>query len=329
MNSEMFLKIHRETWKRLDLILEQIDRKGLSGLSQQDLKALGILFRRVTAHLAYASANYPGHEMIDHLNGLVVKAHGHIYRSEALVLRSLWGFFSRGFPQFVKGQWRFIFAAGLIFTMGLITGYFLHFFQPALDGLVIPDNIKKTISDNLRRGQVGADWAIAARPVISTMIMTNNIKVGFLAFALGLTWGCGTVQILFYNGLMLGVLAGIFAGEGYSWDFWSLILPHGVLELAAIFICGGAGLILGKALVKPGDYKRRDVLLIQGKIAVKLVVGTIPMFIVAAIIEGFITPSLLPNYCKMLVAAFSFIIFLVYIMLGNRGEGLSRTNYPS
>ncbi len=152
------------------------------------------------------------------------------------------------------------------------------------------------------------------------MIMVNNIKVGILSFALGFTWGLGTIFVLFNNGLMMGVLGAIFAAKGFALEFWSHILPHGVLELLAIFICGGAGLVMAKAVVKPGDYSRRDALLVQGRIALKLVLGTIPLFVVAALIEGFITPSLMPNSGKLTVAAGSLVAFLFYIFSGSRGK---------
>jgi uncharacterized membrane protein SpoIIM required for sporulation len=320
MNSEKFLQKHRETWERLNSILDQITQKGSSSLSQEDLKSLGLLFRRVTAQLAYTQTNYPGHEMNDYLNKLVVKAHGHIYKAETLGIRSVFEFFSRGFPQLVKEQWHLIAAAGLVLILGLSVGYLLHFFQPSLDGLIIPDKLQRVISEEVARGKVGADWPLKERPVISTAIMINNIQVGLLSFALGFTWGLGTVLVLFYNGLMVGVLGAIFTSGGYALEFWSLILPHGMLELAAIFICGGAGLILAKALVKPGDYTRRDALGVQGKIAMKLVLGTIPMFAVAALIEGFITPTLLPKYVKLTGGAVSMTVFLLYIFKGSRVE---------
>jgi len=317
MNSEVFLKTHRETWDRLDRILEQVAGKGPASLSQEDLQALGALFRRVVAHLAYARANYPGHEMIAYLNNLVVKAHGHIYKRENLGLRTAWKFFSQGFPRLVREQWRLISLAALILILGMLTGFCLHYLQPSLDGLIIPDTMKRVISEGLNRGQVGTNWAPGERPALSAVIMTNNIRVGLTAFALGFTWGLATVLILFDNGLLLGVLGAVYISRGYALDFWSLILPHGVLELLAIFICGGAGLVLAKALVQPGDYTRRDALLLQGRIAVKLVLGTIPMFVVAALIEGFVTPTTLPDSIKLAVAVFSLAVFLLYILAGN------------
>lgn len=318
MNSEMFLKKHRKTWEELDSILSQINKKGLSGLDEDKLKALGVLFRRTASHLAIAQTNYPEHEMVDYLNNLVVKVQGYIYKQETMGLSPILNFFRRGFPSLVKQEFRYISAAGLILLLGVIIGYFLHFFQPSLDGWIVPESVQKTITDSIGHGQIGAEWPLASRPAISTMIMLNNIQVGILSFALGFTCGIGTVLILFKNGLMLGVLGAFFASLGVKLDFWSLILPHGVLELLAIFICGGAGLVFAKALVKPGDYKRRDALLVLGKLAVKMVIGTIPMFIIAGLIEGFITPSHLANYYKLTFGASSMFAFGLYIFWGSK-----------
>lgn len=317
MNSEKFLKTHRETWQQLNQILERMNQKGPSGLGQEEVRNFGTLFRRVTAHLAFAQANFPDHEITEYLNNLVVKAHGHIYKQETFGTRAVREFFRHEFPALIRDQRHYVIMAGLVLILGLATGYLLHFLQPSLDGYIIPDQVKHSVRDSLSNGQIGADWPVAQRSVISSAIMLNNIKVGIFAFTLGFTWGVGTILVLFNNGLMVGVLGAIFAHEGYGLDFWSLILPHGVLELTAIFICGGAGLVLAKALVKPGDYTRRDALPVQGRIAVKLVIGTIPMFIVAALIEGFITPSMLPNYGK-LAFALSTTLALFFYFYGTR-----------
>jgi uncharacterized membrane protein SpoIIM required for sporulation len=317
MNSEVFIKTHRVTWEKLNTILDRMAKNGPAGLTQDDLKALGPLFRRVTAHLAYAQTCYPEHEMVDYLNRLTVKAHGHIYKKETLGANRLKSFFGREFPSLVRIHWLSISLAGLILVMGLFLGFLLNHYQPALNGLVIPEHVQRSITEELARGQIGAQWSAGEKPAISTYIMFNNIQVGFSSFALGFTWGLGTVYILFLNGLMVGVLGAIFTAAGYALDFWTLILPHGALELLAIFICGGAGLTLAKALVMPGDYLRKDALMVQGKIAVKLVIGTIPMFVVAAIIEGFITPGSLPGSVKLSVGAITLILFFFYIFLGN------------
>src|SRR5699024_2311035 len=112
-----------------------------------------------------------------------------------------------------------------------------------------------------------------------------------LAFAGGITFGLLTVYVLIYNGLLIGALAAVFWNDGKSYVFWAFILPHGVIELIAIFVAGGAGLLMGYILFVPGPYSRVSHLKTEAKRSVLLMLGTVPIFIIAGIIEGFITPA--------------------------------------
>ncbi|NLD49646.1 MAG: stage II sporulation protein M, partial [Clostridiaceae bacterium] len=154
--------------------------------------------------------------------------------------------------------------------------------------------------------------------VMSSFILTNNIRVGIISFVLGITMGVGTSWVLLVNGYMLGGFAALYFHKGANLLFWSLILPHGVIELLAIFICGGAGIIVGYSLINPLSYSRKDSLIIRGKTALKLVLGTIPMFIIAGIIEGNITPSdKISEAGKLVFALFTLLLFAVYIIVPN------------
>ena len=121
------------------------------------------------------------------------------------------------------------------------------------------------------------------------MIFQNNVQVAFLAFALGITFGIGTIYVIASNAIFIGLLAGGFQAAGEGWRFWSLVLPHGFLELIAICIAGGAGLRMGWALIEPGDRPRGTALGEEARDAVLVILGVIPAFLVAALIEGFVT----------------------------------------
>jgi len=180
-----------------------------------------------------------------------------------------------------------------------------------------PDNASAFLPQQIIDGAnyAGTKATDVNGPVMSSFIFTNNIKAGFFAFALGITFGIGTLWALLYNGFMLGSLGALLAQKGAALRFWSLILPHGILELSAIFICGAAGLIIGYSLINPGVYSRRDSIAIRGKIGIRLVCGTLPIFIIAGLIEGFLTPSTLPAYAKFLVAAATLLILACYLAM--------------
>ena len=145
------------------------------------------------------------------------------------------------------------------------------------------------------------------------------------AFASGITAGIGTLYMLFFNGMMIGVIGTACATYGMSVALWSFVSPHGVLELPAIFIAGGAGLRLAQALLFPGALSRRDSLAVGGTEAVRLLVGVIPMLIVAGTIEAFFSPSSTPAPLKFAAAAVIFTLLLAYLWSGSRAE-TSRTS---
>jgi uncharacterized membrane protein SpoIIM required for sporulation len=154
---------------------------------------------------------------------------------------------------------------------------------------------------------------VGIKPLASSAIMTNNISVGFMTFALGITGGLGTIYMMLFNGLMLGVIGMACHQSGMSLQLWSFVAPHGVLELPAIFLAGGAGLRIATGLLFPGYLPRRESLARAGTDAVQLLLGTIPMLIVAGTIEAFVSPTGLRMALKFGMAAALFALLLAYL----------------
>jgi len=149
--------------------------------------------------------------------------------------------------------------------------------------------------------------------------MTHNIKVTLAAFAGGILFGVGTVVALVYNGIILGAVSGIFANYRESPHLWAFILPHGVIELTAICIAGGAGLWLASGFLLPGRVTRRQALVERGRESILLLAGTVLMLVVAGLIEGFISPSHLPNPVKLALAGLFATLLVAYLTLAGRG----------
>jgi len=155
---------------------------------------------------------------------------------------------------------------------------------------------------------------VTIKPLASSFIMTNNLTVSFTTFALGITAGLGTIWMLALNGLLFGVVNAACWQVGMSQQLLSFVAPHGVLELPAIFIAGGGGLLLAKGLLFPGNLPRKASLVLEGGRAVRLVLGIIPLLIVAGTIEGFVSPSDLPVALKYTLAAGLFGLLLLFVM---------------
>ncbi len=149
-------------------------------------------------------------------------------------------------------------------------------------------------------------------------VTTNNIRVGFLAFAGGVLLCLPTALVLAYNGASVGAVAGLFAAVGENAKFYGLVLPHGLLELTAIVIAGGAGLRLGWTLIDPGERTRKTALAEEGRRAVVIVLGLMAVFSVAGIIEGFVTGSPLPPVARVGTGVAVELAFLAYAVVQGR-----------
>ena len=317
MNFDQFVARRQETWKELDQILATVQKRGGRRLPLEQVERLGRLYRKAASDLAYARTYFPGSQAEAYLNQLVGRAHNIIYAEETQRLRSLWRFFAYTVPAGVRGAWRPVLLAGGLMLLGGLVGFLAILTDPNLAEALVPADFRY-YKPEARDGEIlPAEW----RTLFAAAVFQNNVWVALLAFGLGVTLGVGTALVLFWNGLIVGALAAHWFQVGLSFSFWALILPHGVLELMAIFMAGGAGFCLGWPLVAPGDLSRRDAFVAGARRAAVLVVGAVPLLLIAAAIEGFITPAALPEWSKYAVAALTLVLGLAYWLLpGRRGS---------
>lgn len=311
MNIRQFVKRHREDWKQLEEYTSLLQKKGRR-VTGADITNFQQLYQKAAQHLSYSQTYYPDEEVTGYLNGLVSKSHNLLYKDQVSSFQQIRYFFSTKFIGLLLEQWKFILVAMLLFVFGGLASFLsvvndpLHFYS------IMPGEMAAGVNpERLGEGHDAIDSSL-----MSAEIMTNNIQVAILAFASGITFGLLTVYVLVYNGLIVGSLAAVYWHAGMSYEFWAYIVPHGMIELTAIFIAGGAGLIMGYSLFVPGPYSRGFQLKENAKRSVQLFLGTIPLFIVAGIIEGFITPSELSLEMKYLVAGVTVIGLLLYMIGG-------------
>src|SRR5438067_2451312 len=172
---------------------------------------------------------------------------------------------------------------------------------------------------SIENHKMWTDSIVTVKPLASSGILTNNMSVAFAAFAAGIT-GIGTVWMMLMNGLMMGVVAVACWREGMSLPLWSFVAAHGVLELPAIFIAGGAGLGIAKGLLFPGVLPRKESLVQAGAKSVRLVLGTIPMLLIAGVVEGFVSPTDVPARIKFMLAAGLGTLLVLYLRRKAPGE---------
>lgn len=295
MDIDSFIATYRSEWTRLEAACAQGGR-GLSSLSGAQIGEVVRLYLRASMHLAQARTQFHDPRLDGYLNGLVTQAHAAIYSAQPRSTRGFVRLFVVRYPEALRRTSPFIFvAAGILAVVVLASWAWVATSPEAQIGLLPP-----AARDAIREVG-GRSRDLGPAPSLSAYILFNNVLVAFLAFALGITWCVGTIVVLIRNALLLGVLAGAFQVVGNAGSFWALILPHGVLELTAICIAAGAGLRMGWALIDPGDRPRGRALRDETREAVVVVIGVIPAFVVAAVIEGFITGTALPDALEIVI----------------------------
>lgn len=321
---ESFVRSRREAWARLQELVDKAQNQRLSSLSDDELHEMGALYRRTSADLARAQTRYnstnAGQELVRSLNSLVLRAHAQVYSAPPSSTTRGLAFFVYGFPAAFRRQWRPILLAAMFMFGPAFAAYLAVWTNPQNTSLFIDQAVVQQVEVRAKKKLV-TGWGgntnyegLAASPETSSFIATNNIRVTISAVALGVTAGIGTAFVLLSNGLMLGGLAGVATNYNVDFLFWSVILPHGILELTAICIAGGAGLVIARAIYAPGDLPRRDALRIAGGEAGQLLAGVAAMLVLAGLIEGFITPTPLPPGFKIGFALLTGVFMVAYLM---------------
>ena len=304
----------RPHWARLTELVERAGRGGVRALSHKELQELGLLYRQTAADLAAVREDPYEEALARSLNQLMARAHNLLYAGRG---HSGWGiveFYSKTYPRIFRENFAYVAAAFFLFFMSGLMGALLTFRDPAFERYFLGPGMMETI----RQHKMWTEPVLTVQPLAASGIMTNNIVVTLYAYVGGLTAGLMTIRAMLFNGLMMGVVGVACYEGGMSNLLWSFVAPHGVLELPAIFIGGGAGLLLARGLLFPGLLSRRESLAKAGRESVRLVLGIIPILIVAGTIEGFFSPTHLPAGLKYAFAAAVFTIFSIY--LGTSGR---------
>ena len=322
MLAEDFIALKKPAWERLTSILDRSQLGGLAALSADELSELGRLYRSVTSDLAVARRDFAGHRVVDYLNGLVARAHGAVYGSRAARRRGIIDFYARTFPRTFRATWIYTLAAFLMFLLPALGSFWVAYRDPAAGAALMP-GIEDRIQDIRDKREWWKDLN-DGNAAGASLIMTNNIQVAIMAFAGGTLLGVFTLYLLARNGLMLGIVAGAAQVLGFGANLWGFVAAHGVIELSVIFIAGGAGLQLGWSVIRPGLLTRRAALLLAARRAAQLLLGCIPLLVIAGTIEGFISPSGLPLVVKLAISFTSGVLLYAYLLLAGRERKQAR-----
>ena len=317
MRETRFVDTGRPRWAELETLLARTDRRGLRSLPASELDALALGYRAATSDLAIARARRYDARLVAYLNRLVGRAHARVYLgTSAGGWSKLAHLFATAFPREVRRSWRAIALCVLITCVTAGVSYRATRTDPANAYAFVSAAQVPVVNRSLHDSNFGFDRAFA--PAMSTMIVTNNVRVAALAFGGGITAGVLTLYIIGSNGLMLGTLGALFAQRGFGTDFWATIAPHGAIELFAIQIAGGAGLILAAGIVRPGRARRADALRANAARALTLMLGVSGLLVIAGTIEGFVSPQRLSIDVRLAIGALTALVLAGYLTFAGR-----------
>lgn len=326
MDINQFLRQRKPRWNRLTIMLDRIDAKGLRDLSSIDVEEFFTLYRLVSSDLNLVQTRTANPALLEYLEGLVGRAYANLSVPRRLhPLRGLWKILRHRFPAVMRREKKLLTLAASTMLLGALFGFIMTFLTPrTAEVFLVPFPSHLTESPRARVNRLEALERHGKTRINSsgtharftTQLFTNNIRVTILGFALGLTFGIGTIIVLFYNGAILGSLAALYLQDGVIVFFLAWVGPHGSIELPCILFGCTAGLMLSRAQFRRDEGSLRQQFRQLRPDLVAIIIGTSVFLVLAGFIEGGfsqINEPTLPYPFKILVAVVLFLAFLAYL----------------
>ncbi|MGW2051140.1 stage II sporulation protein M [Streptomyces sp. NPDC001858] len=312
MDLDVFVSAHRAEWDRLDALLRR--RRNLTGAETDELVTL---YQRTATHLSLIQSSAPDPQLTGRLTQLVARARSAVTGTRRASWRDATRFLTHGFPAAVYRSRHWWVPTALLSTaLAAVFGWWIGTHPEVQSSIAAPDELRQlTRPGGLYETYYSSHQAAA----FAAQVWTNNAQAAAMCLVLGVFLGLPVLWILFQNMLNLGIGAGLMSSAGRLDTFLGLVLPHGLLELTAVFVAAGTGLRLGWTVIDPGPRSRRTALAEEGRAAVGMAIGLALVLFVSGAIEGFVTPSGLPTWARITIGIAAELAFLAYVyVLGGR-----------
>lgn len=317
--SRQFIERKTLRWNEFHAIAERAAGGGIDRFAAAELPDFAARYREIAADLARARTYGADPATLARLERLVAAGHNALYRDERHTGRQIWSLLARECPAAVVQTWRVVALACALFALPYTAGFMLMRERPALAADLVPEVMRRRAEAGANRQAQGLKYITVdaeARPLMATYIINNNVRIAFICFAGGIFLGVGSLVLLAYNGLVIGVTAGHFANMGVLGYLLEFVVGHSVLELFAICVAAAAGFVLGRAIIAPGTLRRADALVLAGRVALRLVGAATVLLIIAGVIEGFVSASESAMGLRVGVAVASLIFLVLYLANG-------------
>ncbi len=314
---EQFVQARNRDWFELDGLVGQG-----AALHKRDgftISRAASLYRSLCNDLTRAEAARYSADLVAYLHGLAGRTHNVLYGAKPLRTASAIRMVFFEFPVALRKNWRLFFFSCSLFLVPYAIGLFGALSSRDFSEQVLPaaqlDQMADMYSQGFSSGRnAGQDAQMAG------FYVQHNVGIAFRCFAMGILFGLGSIYMLIYNGLVIGTVTGHVMAAGFGTNIWTFMCGHGPWEITAIFIAGGAGLEMGYALVNTGGLTRAASLRRSGSSILAQVVGAAVMLIVAAMIEGFWSPSAIPDQVKWAFSAVNMLFVIAFLAFAGRGS---------
>ncbi|MFD3944438.1 stage II sporulation protein M [Streptomyces sp. NPDC058579] len=319
MDLDVFVTAHRAEWDRLDRLLRRGGK--LTGAEADELVAL---YQRTATHLSLIQSSAPDPMLTARLTQLVARARATVTGTRRSSWRDAVTFLTAGFPAAVyRSRHWWIPTAVLSLLLAAIIGWWIGTHPEVQSAIGAPAELREMTRPG---GQYETYYSSNPAGSFAAQVWTNNAQAAAMCLVLGAFLGIPVIWILFFNMLNVGVAIGLMSAAGRLDIMLGLLLPHGLLELTAVFVAAGTGLKLGWTVIDPGPRTRRAALATQGRAAVGMAIGLAVVLFISGLIEGFVTPSGLPTWARITIGVTAELAFLAYVyVLGGRAARAGET----
>lgn len=291
LRSLRFRREREASWRHLEQLLAQVERRSARSLSDEDMVTFPALYRAALSSLSVARATSLDQALIDYLEALCARAYFFVYGARTTLFGRIEQFFTHDWPSAVRDLWRETLVSGLLVLAGAIVAYALVTSDPGWYSAFVPEEMAggrdmSASTEYLRKTLYATDDERNALGVFATFLFTHNAQISLFAFALGFAFCLPSALLLAYNGTMLGAMIALFASHGLGFQFGGWVLIHGVTELFAVTLAGAAGLRIGWSIAFPGTLTRVAAAERAGRQGAIVMLGVVVMLFLAGLLEG-------------------------------------------
>ncbi len=307
MKEVSFIRQNIEKWKETEKAVEQAE--------DLDPDRLADVYTDITSDLSFSQSHYPTSRITIYLNNLASALHNAIYKNKKEKKSRILTFWIREIPLVMKASQKELLYSLLIFIASVFIGSVSAINDDGFTRLILGDEYMDMTLNNIKKGVPMAVYDGSSELPMFLRITVNNIQVSLVIFVMGLFTSLGSGYFLFKNGVMLGAFQAFFYQHGLLGESMLAIWMHGTLEISAIIVAGAAGITLGNGWLFPGTYSRIVAFRRGAKRGLKIVIGTLPLFVVAGFLESFITRHThLPDLLRVGIILLSLIFVLYYYL---------------